>query len=487
LSSMSVLSDILKESSKLEKITSPKEKNVADCSENVAAVFAALFSSFMTANVNLKGLSSALVNQDAQAKQSNVNPVQINQHPNVAGSILGYGNFLFPFLTQMMLPSDSVAQEANSGESVSPGIEKLSIANEKSFPAGRGAAGKELELALLKLVFLASNEDLASTGLTTRKLPGDNRASTELAQFRQVLFDKYGQVIIDLLGALAGKISDSTSQGTRLGAESGQGSQELLKIIHNQFNYQFKNIGADAKSRAAGAQETALLTNNQQQSEGLMQGFQDKISSPIPKEHTKADYLKSDKFAENINKEVQKLELVKSLESAGIKDGQSQSSIGAGVTVNDIQQPPLAAGKIVWLPLWEQIAGVVREQVLNRQQNLKELDIQLQPENLGKIRIFLRWEGGQVHLQVNASEAATGQLLQSQLPELRQNLLDQGVNCGSLQMGQNGEHQPERQGEQTNNRSHHNYSLPNEDEVVIPVLNPISYGLDGINRINVTA
>lgn len=161
------------------------------------------------------------------------------------------------------------------------------------------------------------------------------------------------------------------------------------------------------------------------------------------------------------------------------------SNLGVGVTSN-ILAPNVADGKTMVLPVWKQIASVFQEQVINRRQALKELDIQLHPADLGKIQIAMRWENGQLHLQLQATEAGTAQLLQNQLLDLRHTLTSQGVNCGMMQMGQGGEQQNHSRGDESQ-RTFKQSSDLNEDEDLSPVTTNLSIRDDEINRVNVTA
>ena len=175
-----------------------------------------------------------------------------------------------------------------------------------------------------------------------------------------------------------------------------------------------------------------------------------------------------------------------SVELSSTKDVQNpNSNVGIGIASN-LLAVNVAGGKTIDIPVYEQISTVFREQAMNKSQDLKQLDIQLHPADLGKIQIGMRWENGLVHFVVQASEAATGQLLQNQLSDLRQSLMSQGVNCGSLQMGQDGERQQQSRGDETQRSFQQSNTLPNEDEDLISI-NPQSLGQDGLNRINVTA
>src|SRR5665648_232931 len=215
--------------------------------------------------------------------------------------------------------------------------------------------------------------------------------------------------------------------------------------------------GNDLGQVAIPAKVSAFLTNVQQKSEGI-----------VPQE------------------EFQKGDSKQLAELSGNKEIKSQSSnVNVGV-ISNLVVANVAEGRTNAIPVWEQISNVLREQVLNKQLTVKELEIKLHPADLGKIQIGMRWENGQLHLIVQATDAATGQLLQNQLSNLRQNLTDQGVNCGMLQMGQGGERQQNPQGD-ASQRTFTQSSEPNEDENVFPVTNPLSLGQGESNRVNVMA
>ncbi|MFZ3101233.1 MAG: flagellar hook-length control protein FliK [Desulfitobacteriaceae bacterium] len=92
-------------------------------------------------------------------------------------------------------------------------------------------------------------------------------------------------------------------------------------------------------------------------------------------------------------------------------------------------------------PVWEQISTAMRRHSIVQHPEVKELEIQLHPADLGKIQLAIRWENGQVHLQCQASETATTSMLQQNLAQLRETLQNSGISCGMLQMGLGGQHQ----------------------------------------------
>ncbi|WP_172408258.1 flagellar hook-length control protein FliK [Desulfosporosinus sp. FKA] len=191
-----------------------------------------------------------------------------------------------------------------------------------------------------------------------------------------------------------------------------------------------------------------------------------------------------------LNEELINETSTKSNEPSEVKAMQNQNQnqdplLNMGLT-NNITAANVTDGKTAAIPVYQQISAAVSEQLMNRPQVLKQLDIQLQPADLGKIQIDLRWENGQVHLQVQASQAATGQLLQNQLPDLRQALANQGINCGMMQMSLGGDRQQNSQGQEST-QSQQRSTTTAEDEELAPILNIPSLDEDGSNQLNVTA
>lgn len=586
MAGINVLSDLPKGGGKLENNASSKGREASDGYENAAAVFAGLLDSKINAYSSSKGQGS-LADQDAEEEQDNVSPVQGDQNSK-AENALGYGNFVLPFLNQMLQSDLPAGKEANSGETVGQGIEGSVLAN-PGLNNVSSEASKNLEAAIVNLVSFSSDESLGSTGMMTPSSQGNNLGISEL--------DKYRQVIANLLGALSGTITDSASQDNLLGADNkgatalsqemaqiiqgwmtmteddGEGkstlpdaaavntetnktanigtdsnsvetkdfSQELAKIIQawmtmedddtasdlntsgqNKLQKLIQNLAAgsgnagspeqNAKAAnllaalypllskdaggAKGSQEANEALKNRLKNIGIDLGSITNIRKEVApqvevQQRSEGTGLQESKLLKNfhnlLREEVNKADSIKSSDSLGSNNSQThQAGVGVGAVIN-VAHLAGADGKISAIPLWEQISTVVREQVMSKQQALKELDIQLHPAELGNIRIFLRWESGQVHLQVHASEAATGQLLQNQLSDLRQNLINQGVDCGSLQMGQGGEGQQQPQGDDAQRTLQQTNLLTNEEEEQISITNPNSLGMDGINQINVTA
>lgn len=144
------------------------------------------------------------------------------------------------------------------------------------------------------------------------------------------------------------------------------------------------------------------------------------------------------------------------------------------------------------LPIWAQVARDIHEKTFQSRPHIRELDIQLHPAELGQIRLSLTWDDGQVHLRMTASELGTGQMLQANLSELRDNLTQLGIQCGQLQM-ELGDQQknPRERGQETSPKPRGNREESQEILGSLGIEALIgSQGLgskEASNRINVTA
>lgn len=429
-------------------------------------------------------------------------------------------------MIQSVFPVD---MKANSRSNVSQGTEK-SLTAISSLTDEPVISGNNLGLAMLNLVSQASDEVSEQLGMTSAKPQGDNPVITK--------FDKYEQVIADLLVALSGEITAPSPKGDLLGSESAGTkdlTREMAKIVQGGItlanDITLHDFGTNAQKEIlqsidvlATGQRTATPELNAKVSSLLValysilsQGAENTkapqaVTETLPAEGDIVDPMAKgslERFVKQLKgidldpvvTQVKESTLLTKVQQntdgigprstqtdghAAVNDVQNQNSSAGVAVASNILAANVAEGKSVTVPVWEQISTVVREQTLDRHQALKALDIQLHPADLGKIHIAMRWENGQVYLQVQASEAATGQLLQNQLSDLRQALASQGVNCGMLQMGQGGEGQQNHRGDEHQRTLKQNI-LPDEDEIIFPVINPLSPEQDGINRINVTA
>ena len=82
--------------------------------------------------------------------------------------------------------------------------------------------------------------------------------------------------------------------------------------------------------------------------------------------------------------------------------------------------------------VWDQVMAFLHKQEFSK---VQELSIQLHPAELGKVNFSVRLESGQVHLLINATENTTLHFLQNNLNELKAALAQNGIDCGSLELG----------------------------------------------------
>ena len=81
----------------------------------------------------------------------------------------------------------------------------------------------------------------------------------------------------------------------------------------------------------------------------------------------------------------------------------------------------------------EQIAEEIAERLgLFRRPGLHEISLELRPENLGTVHLAARLEGRQLTLEIRAELAQSRDLLQQALPQLRELLVQQGIDAGRV-------------------------------------------------------
>lgn len=130
-----------------------------------------------------------------------------------------------------------------------------------------------------------------------------------------------------------------------------------------------------------------------------------------------------------------------SLADESVKYFSKESFMDSSLAISQGKEIGSVQGKAVEraLPVWTQVANEIWEKAYQARPRLQELTIQLYPKELGEINISMRWEDGQLAMRVVATEASTGQLLQNNLGELRESLAQLGIQCGSMEMGEQGQ------------------------------------------------
>jgi flagellar hook-length control protein FliK len=89
------------------------------------------------------------------------------------------------------------------------------------------------------------------------------------------------------------------------------------------------------------------------------------------------------------------------------------------------------------MPVAEQLASVVLPAARQSDGNY-QVNIRLQPAELGVVHIALRLESGTVNLSMHAEGGATGDLLRQNLGQLRQQLSTAGFNTGTFDVSTGG-------------------------------------------------
>ncbi|MGC7870306.1 flagellar hook-length control protein FliK [Desulfosporosinus sp. SYSU MS00001] len=545
MASIDVLSEVPKGGSKIGNRSTTKGKTAADSSGNAASAFAQMLNGQIQRKsaADTKGQSSG-ASHDEQEKQNSQDSKHISENTsNEPGSVIGYANLASPFLAQLMLQDELPAgKEANSGNEASLGTGN-SVTVNSSTANNSLLEGKNLELALMNLLSQSSDEVSSQLGTTMVKSQGDSPANSELDNYKQAIADlleKLSGEITDISGK-----STASNSGTKLknvDAAFGQASQassadlatnnsaqEVLGLLLSEVEKDAQNMllptKGDASARGSGSDgnnnaldtKTSLLAalsallseeneetndivlppktddgsatgyaknNSVSTAKAFLQTFLNSLLSNGDEDFKDSALLTKAKGI--LNEELINETSTKSNEPSEVKTMENQNPIlNVGLT-NNITAANVTDSKTAAIPVYQQISAAVSEQLMNKPQDLKQLDIKLQPADLGKIQIDLRWENGQVHLQVQASQAATGQLLQNQLPDLRQALANQGINCGMLQMGLGGDHKQNSQGQESTQSQQRSTSSA-EDEDLASILNIPSLEEDGANKLNVTA
>ena len=127
-----------------------------------------------------------------------------------------------------------------------------------------------------------------------------------------------------------------------------------------------------------------------------------------------------------------------------------QSSLAEGQAMFDINgtaptsSNPQSAEKTSAEPLqiMEQLLDALKRQDWTPTKEVRELSIQLQPAELGKVNITMKLENGSLNLIFNTSEQTTGLLLQNSIQDLKNSLAQLGVTCGSFEMNYQPDGQP---------------------------------------------
>ena len=228
-------------------------------------------------------------------------------------------------------------------------------------------------------------------------------------------FNKYKILIAKLLDELSGKIIEQPTNMVN-SVQSNKINHHLQLLINSNNNEISEDITGEESILSL--QETK--PHNASRDKGLT----------LPK----SELISQINIVNKSNDQHNSPQKLKEFSTSSVDNQESnvlfQNSIEKPTYIPNIIQP-----KLDFEILRNQIIQEIQKNIVVEKKDIKEFDIQLHPAELGKIQINLKWQDGQIHLHLKASELATEASIQQNLPDLKQKLESMGIPCGSLQMG----------------------------------------------------
>ena len=89
---------------------------------------------------------------------------------------------------------------------------------------------------------------------------------------------------------------------------------------------------------------------------------------------------------------------------------------------------------------------VVKGMVLQVNGENSEVRIKLVPESLGEVSVHVKMEGGKMQAQIDVSQAGVKSALEVQLPQIRQSLIERGIDVQRLDVSFGGDHPAKESG-----------------------------------------
>jgi flagellar hook-length control protein FliK len=127
---------------------------------------------------------------------------------------------------------------------------------------------------------------------------------------------------------------------------------------------------------------------------------------------------------------------------------------------------PLTAPVSLRNPQWTQEMGNRMQMMVS--QRLKEVEVRLDPAELGPVRIHLKMdEDNKAHVTLSAQHGLTRDMLENAMPRLREMLAQQGVDVGSTNVDSGAQQQTADQQQQQNNQN-------NRADLATDVVNPVT-------------
>jgi flagellar hook-length control protein FliK len=339
-----------------------------------------------------------------------------------------------------------------------------------------GIAGQTLYRQLFQNLFPAGKE--ANSGL---QVQGEQNLNSGGIAGLQAFLSSQTQPLKGQAGAQAGTTGQSVAYASTLSDSGPEGIMNLLsaeseslspqeldqyrKILEQLQELSGKITLSAGKAGSAGKGQTAALVTKA----GLAENLQAKTDPTGPTQAGHAEEKTGSLPAAAVSAKQSAApaqeehgQEANTFQHADLLPAPTQTDNLNGITPDSMTDPkfkvPVEAGRV-----WEQVADALKKQELKNNE-VKELSIRLQPAELGKVDVSLRLENGQLHLAMNASEQATGAMLQNHLQELKSSLTQMGVACGNFEMnyGQNEKSGSDR--EFSRNNSKYPY-LEQEEEI----------------------
>ena len=338
----------------------------------------------------------------------------------------------------------SVAQGGIDMESL---VEAL---NKRAYALGEDAqqSNKQINIEKSFLDLVLSVKDI---GLQGSKVS----ISREISSLSPAELDKYIKTL-ELLRELSGQIRLTDNRNPILSEMAYKGSYVIPQQIQPVEKGNIKQLGAI--EAVIGEKNPQVLAKDNLESNANVLRAESKDQIGIKQLEAMSQLNGKEEKAFNEG-------MLQKSESQLIIPGQHMISKMETTLIGDktIVRPeiiPIGSGKI-----WDQVVNLLNRQDLNQ---VKELSIQLHPADLGKVNFSVRLENGQIHLVIHASENSTANFLQNNLAELRNNLSQSGINCGTLEMGNNGRQQYSSEQEFTNEEDNSPSRFPEEEKTYYP-------------------
>ena len=234
-------------------------------------------------------------------------------------------------------------------------------------------------------------------------------AQMDILQTPETLTDEEMQILTDA----AGQQTTADTVSTDIMPELAQTDElQPMDILSDVFQKEPKSDGV--RTQHPQAQDTKQTTEQQTDTGDADADAQtgDQMKSAQPEKMT-ADRSSSDQAKTQT--------VVQMQDTAGVPTAE---------TVADIT-PETSYVSIDTMDLLEQVAEQIR---VNVSEGTSSMEMQLNPENLGKVYVNISSKEGVIHAQLAASNEAVRAALETQVADLRQNLNQAGVKVDAVEV-----------------------------------------------------